>query len=46
MAADGLVEIAGWRVRITEAGRPFLRSVCAAFDAYLEPAATRHAQAV
>ncbi len=46
MAADGLVEIAGWRVRVTETGRPFLRSVCAVFDAYLEPAATRHAQAV
>jgi oxygen-independent coproporphyrinogen-3 oxidase len=46
MAADGLVEIAGWTLRVTEVGRPFLRSVCAAFDAYLEPTATRHAQAV
>jgi oxygen-independent coproporphyrinogen-3 oxidase len=46
MAADGLVEIDGWRVRVTEAGRPFLRTACAAFDSYLEPAATRHAQAV
>lgn len=46
MAADGLVEIDGWRVRVTEAGRPFLRTACAAFDCYLEPAATRHAQAV
>lgn len=46
MVADGLVEIDGWRVRVTEAGRPFLRTACAAFDPYLEPAATRHAQAV
>ncbi len=46
MAADGLVEIDGWRVRVTEAGRPFLRTACAAFDPYLEPGAARHAQAV
>jgi len=46
MVADGLVEIDGWRVRVTEAGRPFLRTACAAFDSYLEPATTRHAQAV
>ncbi len=46
MAADGLVEIDGWRVRVSEAGRPFLRTACAAFDPYLEAAATRHAQAV
>ncbi len=46
MAADGLVEIDGWRVRVTEAGRPFLRTACAAFDSYLEPDAVRHAQAV
>jgi oxygen-independent coproporphyrinogen-3 oxidase len=43
---DGLVETDGWRVRVTEAGRPFLRTVCAAFDPYLEATATRHAQAV
>ncbi len=46
MAADGLVEIDGWRVRVTGAGRPFLRTACAAFDGYLEPDAVRHAQAV
>ncbi len=46
MVADGLVEIDGWRVRVTEAGRPFLRTTCAAFDPYLEPDAERHAQAV
>ncbi len=46
MAADGLVEIDGWRVRVTEAGRPFLRTGCAVFDPYLEPDAARHTQAV
>ena len=46
MVADGLVEIDGWRVRVTEAGRPFLRTACTAFDRYLEPDAVRHAQAV
>ena len=46
MTADGLVEIDGSRVRVTEAGRPFLRTACAAFDPYFETAAIRHAQAV
>jgi len=46
MVTDGLVEIDGWRVRITEAGRPFLRTACAVFDSYLEAATDRHAQAV
>jgi oxygen-independent coproporphyrinogen-3 oxidase len=30
---------------VTEAGRPFVRSVAAVFDAYLQPATTRHASA-
>jgi oxygen-independent coproporphyrinogen-3 oxidase len=46
MVTDGLVEIVGWRVRMTEAGRPFLRTACAAFDSYLETATGRHAQVV
>ena len=32
MASDGLVEITGRRVRITERGRPFMRTVAAVFD--------------
>jgi oxygen-independent coproporphyrinogen-3 oxidase len=43
---DGVVEIEGARVTITDLGRPFLRSVCAAFDAYLDPALIRHSVAV
>ena len=46
MVTDGLVEIVGWRVRMTEAGRPFLRTACAVFDSYFEAATGRHAQAV
>ena len=46
MVTDGLIEIDGWRVRMTEAGRRFLRTACAAFDSYLETATGRHAQVV
>jgi oxygen-independent coproporphyrinogen III oxidase len=45
-ADDGVVTIAGRRVEITERGWPFMRSVAAAFDAYLAPDETRHARAV
>jgi oxygen-independent coproporphyrinogen III oxidase len=34
-AADGLVELAAQHCRVTEAGRPFLRNICMAFDARL-----------
>ena len=45
--ADGLVRRDGARLEVTEAGRPFVRSVAAVFDAYLrEDAAPRHARAV
>jgi oxygen-independent coproporphyrinogen-3 oxidase len=36
---DGLVELAGPHLRITELGRHFVRNVCATFDAFLEPEA-------
>jgi len=32
---DGLVLLEGRRCRVTEAGRPFLRNICMAFDARL-----------
>jgi oxygen-independent coproporphyrinogen-3 oxidase len=38
MLADGLVEIEGDTLRITEAGRPFLRNACALFDLRLRRA--------
>jgi oxygen-independent coproporphyrinogen III oxidase len=45
--ADGLVRRAGFRLEVTEAGRPFVRSIAAVFDAYLDRGNTmRHARAV
>jgi len=35
MQDDGLVEISPESVRVTEAGRPFLRNICMIFDQYL-----------
>ena len=46
MAADGLVEIEGSEVRVTEPGRPLLRSAAAVFDSYLRAGKARHSRAV
>ena len=46
LAEQGIVSIAGSRVSVTEAGRPFVRLVAAAFDAYLRRGAQRHSVAV
>lgn len=46
MVADGLVEIDGAVIRVTERGRPFVRLAAAAFDAYLTRGAARHSVAV
>jgi oxygen-independent coproporphyrinogen-3 oxidase len=43
---DGLVEISGARIAVTEPGRPLLRIVCAAFDTYLTREEGRHSRAV
>ncbi len=42
----GVVKIDGRRIAVTERGRPFLRLVAAAFDAYLPTNRTRHSIAV
>jgi len=46
LAKDGMVEIDGSVVRMTEAGRPFVRIVAAVFDSYLQHGLARHSQAV
>ena len=46
LCEDGLVEISGDRVTVTERGRPFARLAAAAFDAYLEASQARHSRAV
>lgn len=43
---DGLLERNGRRLRVTEAGRPFVRLAAAAFDEYLDRGAGRHSRAV
>jgi oxygen-independent coproporphyrinogen-3 oxidase len=46
LVSDGLVEVAGDHVQVVEAGRPLIRVVAAAFDAYLGGGRGRHSQAV
>ncbi len=41
--ADGLVERTADGFRVTDRGRPFIRSLCARFDSYLRPEVGRHA---
>ena len=43
---DGLVVAAGTRMTVTAAGKPFVRLVAAAFDAYLARGTARHSRAV
>ena len=45
-ARDGLIELAADGFTVLEDGRPFVRSIAAAFDAYLADSATRHSIAV
>jgi oxygen-independent coproporphyrinogen-3 oxidase len=46
LAASGVIEISGRRVTVTEAGRPFVRLIAAAFDSYRSNGAARHSMAV
>jgi len=46
LAADGLIEIEGERILLTDLGRPLMRLVAAVFDRYLDPSAGRHSRAV
>ncbi|MDR3373266.1 MAG: oxygen-independent coproporphyrinogen III oxidase [Ancalomicrobiaceae bacterium] len=46
LVADGLAEVADCRVSVTDAGRPLVRVVAAAFDAYLARPNARHSVAV
>ncbi len=46
MREDGLVELDGDVVRVTEEGRLFVRTVAAAFDAYVAGGKGRHSRAV
>ena len=46
LARDGLIELKGPRVTLTEAGAPLVRVVAAVFDTYLESGKARHSVAV
>jgi oxygen-independent coproporphyrinogen-3 oxidase len=46
LVAEGLVTVAGPRVAISDKGRPFVRLVASAFDAYLQQSRHRHSVAV
>ena len=46
LAAEGLVELDGKRIIVTETGRPLVRLIAAAFDAYRANANSRHSVAV
>jgi len=44
--ADGLVTVEDGMIRVSPRGRPFVRAICAQFDAYLAPGTQQHARAV
>jgi len=46
MAGDGLLKREGDLVTLTEAGRPFVRSACAAFDHYFMPGEQKHSKGI
>ena len=46
LVADGLVSVSGTMVEIRDEAKPLARSVCAAFDEYLDKAPNRHSVAV
>ena len=46
LANDGIVSIDGWTVTVDPEHQVLVRTVAAAFDAYLDPTAGRHAVAV
>ena len=46
LADEGMAEIDGGRLRLTRAGRPWMRLVACVFDRYFAASAGRHAKAV
>ncbi len=46
MQTDGLVCVEGNHIQVTETGQPYIRSLCAVFDQYLETGKGRHSLAV
>ena len=43
---DGLIEVYAERIKVTDAGRLWVRSICACFDAYLSQGQQRYSKVV
>ncbi|MBU2206547.1 MAG: oxygen-independent coproporphyrinogen III oxidase [Gammaproteobacteria bacterium] len=43
---DGLVEVSGRRIKVTDSGRLWVRSICACFDAYLTQGQQRYSKVI
>ena len=41
MESEGIVDVDGQSIAVTELGRPFVRSICATFDTYLTDSGAR-----
>jgi oxygen-independent coproporphyrinogen-3 oxidase len=46
LAKHGLVHVSGGTITVAEQARPFVRNICAVFDAYLSAGETRFSQAL
>jgi oxygen-independent coproporphyrinogen-3 oxidase len=46
LADDGIIDLDGSRIAVTEDGRPYVRVVAAVFDRYLQSGKGRHSRAV
>ena len=46
LAEDGIINLLDNTITVTKIGRPFVRMVAAAFDAYLKSGKGRHSRAV
>ena len=46
LCEDGIIELLDNTITVTETGRPFVRLVAAAFDAYLDSGKGRHSRAI
>lgn len=46
MADNGTVELAGPKIRVSDSGRPWMRTIAAVFDRYLDSGKARHSRAI
>ena len=46
MESDGIIAMEGQTISVTFMGKRLIRTVCAVFDSYWQPAAQRHSRAI